>query len=147
MEYIYNWITKFWKELVIFTGKYMAWFVIYILPIHPFLITIYILIFFDLFTGIYKAITKKEKITSKRMRESVVKFVFYSIAVFISFQVDVTILSDSLLLLTKVVGGYIMYVEFASNIENISEITDKDIWKSVKDKVAAILTNKTDTKS
>lgn len=124
-----------------FASKYVLWLFIYITPIHSFLITIYILLFFDLITGIAKAMKTNDRITSKRMRDSVVKFIFYSIAVFISFQVDKTLLSDSSLILTKLVGGYIMLIEFQSNIENISSLTGVDIWMAVKEKVINYFTN------
>ena len=137
---MHNLINKQMQSFSAFAGKYVLWLFIYITPIHSFLITIYILLFFDLITGIAKAVKTNDRITSKRMRDSVVKFIFYSIAVFISFQVDKTLLSDSSLILTKLVGGYIMLIEFQSNIENISALTGVDIWMAVKEKVIAYFT-------
>jgi hypothetical protein len=113
----------------------------YTLPIHSFLVTIYILLFFDLVTGLTKAVKSGVPITSKRLRDSVLKFIFYSIATYISFQVDITILFDALIL-TKLVGGYIMLIEFQSNIENISEITGVNLWMLIKDKVLEIFNTK-----
>lgn len=133
------------KAFSVFATKYLLWLVVYITPIHSFLITIYILLFFDLVTGIAKAIKKNDKITSKRMRDSVVKLIFYSIAVFISYQVDRTLISDNGLILTKLTGGYIMLIEFQSNIENISSLTGVDIWMAVKDKIVHYFTNKLPT--
>lgn len=138
---MHNLINKQMQSFSDFASKYVLWLFIYITPIHSFLITIYILLFFDLITGIAKAMKTNDRITSKRMRESVVKFIFYSIAVFISFQVDKTLLSDSSLILTKLVGGYIMLIEFQSNIENISSLTGVDIWMAVKEKVINYFTN------
>lgn len=141
-----NMMTTTLREFMLFATKYMLWLIIYISPIHPFLITIFILLFFDLITGISKAIKNSERITSKRMRDSVIKMVFYSIAVFISFQVDKTLLSDSALILTKIIGGYIMLIEFQSNIENISDITGVNIWMALKDKIVDYFTIKTQPK-
>lgn len=138
---MHNLINKQMQSFSAFASKYVLWLFIYITPIHSFLITIYILLFFDLITGIAKAMKTNDRITSKRMRDSVVKFIFYSIAVFISFQVDKTLLSDSSLILTKLVGGYIMLIEFQSNIENISSLTGVDIWMAVKEKVINYFTN------
>lgn len=141
-----NLINKNMQSFSAFASKYVLWLFIYITPIHSFLITIYILLFFDLITGIAKAMKTNDRITSKKMRDSVVKFIFYSIAVFISFQVDKTLLSDSSLILTKLVGGYIMLIEFQSNIENISALTGVDIWMAVKEKVINYFTNDTKKK-
>ena len=136
-----NLINKNMQSFSAFASKYTLWLFVYISPIHAFLVTIYILLFFDLITGIAKAVKTNDRITSKRMRDSVVKFIFYSIAVFISFQVDKTLLSDSSLILTRLVGGYIMLIEFQSNIENISSLTGVDIWMAVKEKVINYFTN------
>jgi hypothetical protein len=130
-----QYLLQFLKNLWTFGSKYLIWFLLFITPIHPFLITIYILLFFDLITGISKAIKIKEPITSKRMRDSVLKFLFYSVAVYIGYQVDITLISKSALVLSKLVGGYIMLIEFQSNIENISVITGVDLWVMMKDKV------------
>jgi len=131
------------KSFLEFVSKYALWLLLYITPIHPFFVTISILLFFDLVTGITKAVKNSERITSRRMRDTIIKLVFYSIAVFISFQVDKTLISDSSLVLTKIVGGYIMLIEFQSNIENISEITGVNIWMAVKDKIVSYFNSKT----
>ena len=138
---MHNLINKQMQSFFTFASKYFLWLFIYITPIHSFLVTIYILLFFDLITGVALAIKLNNRITSKRMRDSVVKFIFYSIAVFISFQVDKTLLYESSLILTKLVGGYIMLIEFQSNIENISSLTGVDIWMAVKEKVINYFTN------
>jgi hypothetical protein len=128
-----------------YAAKLLVFCFAYTLPIHDFLLTIYILLFADLFTGISKAIKTSVPITSRRLRDSVLKFIFYSVATFISYQVDKTIFSDSSLILTKLVGGYIMLIEFQSNIENISEITGVNLWLMIRDKLMEVFNNKIKT--
>lgn len=139
-----NYLNLILKTLEQYGAKILIFCFAYTLPIHNFLLTIYILLAFDLITGITKAYKTNVTITSKRLRDSVLKFIFYSIATFISYQVDITILFDSLIL-TKLVGGYIMLIEFQSNIENISEITGVNLWMLIKDKVIEIFNTKLKT--
>lgn len=89
----------------------------------------------DLITGIAKALSLVEPITSKKMRLTLAKFVFYSFAVYAGFQVDITLISKTALVLSKMVGGFIMLIEFKSNVENVSIITGTDLWVLMKDKV------------
>jgi hypothetical protein len=139
---IMNYINHFFSGLWTFATKYSILFLVFLTPIHPLLYTIYILLIFDLITGVAKAVRSKEPITSKRMRDTIIKFVFYSIAVFIAFQVDITLFSAVALYLSKLVGGYIILIEFQSNIENISTITGVDLWMMIKDKVVAFFDTK-----
>ena len=137
-----NHLTTFFNGLWTFASKYFIYFLVFLTPIHPLLYTIYILLMFDLITGITKALRIKDPITSKRLRDSVIKFVFYSIAVYIAFQVDITLFSAAALYLSKLVGGYIILIEFQSNIENISTITGIDLWMMIKDKVMVFFDSK-----
>ena len=138
MQNLYN----FFNGLFSFAGKYLIYFLVFLTPIHPLLYTIYILLAFDLITGITKAVKSKEPITSKRMRDTIIKMVFYSIAVYIGYQVDITLFSKSALYLSKLVGGYVILIEFQSNIENISVITGVNLWMMIKDKVMSFFDTK-----
>lgn len=138
----YGYILQLLKQFLVFASKYGIWLIAYISPIHSFIVTIFILLTSDFVTGVTKAIRRNERITSKRMRDTVIKMVFYSIAVFISFQVDTTLLSDSTLVLTRIIGGFIMLIEFQSNIENISEITGVNIWVALKERILEYFTVK-----
>lgn len=139
---IMNNLTTFANGLISFAIKYFMIFLVFLTPIHPQLYTIYILVAFDLITGITKAYRNKEPITSKRMRDTVIKFIFYSVAVYIGFQVDITLFSKAALYLSKLVGGYIILIEFQSNIENISTITGVNLWMMIKDKVMGFFDSK-----
>jgi hypothetical protein len=60
----------------------------------------------------------------------------------IAFQVDITLFSKAALYLPKLVGGYIILIEFQSNIENISTITGIDLWLMIKDRVTDFFNTK-----
>ena len=140
-----NYLIKFCNGIWSFAGKYLLWFVVFITPIHQFLITIYILLFIDLITGIYsKVFINKERLTSKRLKDTVLKFIGYSLAVYIGFQVDITWFADKSLVLAKIVAGYIMLTEFQSAIENLSIITGIDLWLMIKAKASAFFKTKID---
>ncbi|GAA4907200.1 hypothetical protein GCM10023313_07520 [Mucilaginibacter defluvii] len=107
------------------------------------MITIYVLLLVDLITGIYcKVVIKREPFTSKRLKDTTVKFIGYSMAVFIGLMVDIAMLGDSALMLARIVAGYIMLTEFQSGIENISIITGTNLWVMIKDKVTELFNSK-----
>lgn len=114
-------------------------FLIYTLPIRERAIAILVLVLIDLVTGIAASITRSreaerrglvgEKITSRRMRDTVTKFIGYTIALISShiftthFGVDVVV----------VVSFYLAVVEFKSVMENLSIILKMDLYKTVSD--------------
>jgi len=143
---MYQLITNFFKSLPDYFTKMAGFIYLYLTPLHLNLITIYLLLFFDLITGLTKAIQAKQPITASKLTLTLSKFVFYSIALILAFQVDVTLFSSTALLLTHAVGYYITLIELKSNLENISTITKTDIWETLKDKISAIFKQKTDGK-
>jgi hypothetical protein len=74
--------TNLLKQLTIATIG--GWLLSKIIPISPFLIFTVILVFCDLVTGIIAAKNRKEKITSFKIRRTVVKIVLYFIAILLA---------------------------------------------------------------
>ena len=126
------------KQFCLYLLKIFAFLLIYITPIHQILITVYLLLSFDLVSGITKAIKLKQKITAAKLKLSVIKFVYYSLAIIAAFQIDTAMIHPDSLLLTRIIAGYITWVEFQSLIENVSLITGRNIWMEVKDRVIDI---------
>ena len=91
----------------------------------------------DLFTGLIKASKAKDKITSKRLSQTVTKLLMYYIAIICSHILDSQGLIGDLLpsKFTQIVTGFIMIVEFKSIIENISQILGLPIWEFIKSKI------------
>lgn len=125
--------------------KYCGLLYVYLSPLHVNLVTIYLLLLSDLISGITNAFKKEEKITAAKLVLTVYKFCFYTLVICLAFQVDVALFSASALVLTHLIGYYITLVEFKSNVENISSITNTDIWVAIKDKVGALFNSKTNT--
>lgn len=130
------------KQAFSYLMKGIAFVLIYITPIHSILITVYLLLAFDLFSGVGKAIKLKEMITASKLRLSIIKFVYYSLAIIAAYQIDKTMIGADSLLLTKIISGYISFTEFKSLIENISILTGRDIWIVVKDQVLTLFKTK-----
>lgn len=137
-----NFFTNFFKSAYDLGFKSLAWLFVYLTPLHVNLVTIYLLLFCDLVSGLTKAHKKGEPITANKLSMTVTKFIFYSIAIVIAFQVDIALFSSTALVLTHIVGYYITLIEFKSNIENISEITNTDLWSLIKDKVNELFNSK-----
>ncbi|MGF7075350.1 phage holin family protein [Mucilaginibacter sp. 3215] len=127
---------KFFDGLLAFGNKYLLWFLVFITPVHPFLYLIYTLLAFDFFTGIAKCKKLNEPLTSKRMRDTTIKFACYSVAVLASFFIEITFFPGTSLYLTKLIGGYITLTEFKSLLENVSVLTGIDLWTIVQAKVS-----------
>lgn len=126
------------KQFCIYLLKIFAFLLIYITPIHQILITVYLLLSFDLLSGITKAVKLKQKITAAKLKLSVIKFVYYSLAIIAAFQIDTAMIHPDSLLLTRIIAGYITWVEFQSLIENVSIITGRNIWLEVKDRLIEV---------
>lgn len=109
----------------------------YFSPISFIIHAVLILILFDFLTGVYASHKTKVKIVSNRFRNTIEKFVFYSVAILLShvFQVSFADWSN----LTMIVGGFIALTELFSIYENISTITKLDILSIVKEYLLNII--------
>lgn len=130
------------KQLGIYFLKLCTFILIYITPIHGILITVYLLLGLDLFSGISKSIKIGEKITASKLSLSIIKFVYYSVAMIAAFQIDTVMIAPDSLLLTRIIAGYITMTEFKSLIENVSVLTGIDIWIAIKNKVVELFNSK-----
>jgi phage-related holin len=117
--------------------KYFAILIAYLIfffsPIVAILIATGVLVFTDLFTGVFAAARRGEKVDSKKMARSVSKIIFYFTAIILSRMME-TVFFPSIPI-ASITSGYIALIEFKSNIENISSITGLDIWKALIDKI------------
>lgn len=116
-------------------------FIAYFSPIHLVIHCVLILILFDFLTGVYASNRNKEKIVSNRFRNTIEKFVFYTVAIMLShiFQVSFADWSN----LTNIVAGFIALTELLSIYENVRKITKLDIASKVKEYIINIFKNKT----
>lgn len=117
-----NWITN--KLTII-----LSWITIYFAPVYPLIAAIGFFVFADFVTGIQAAKKRGEKITSSKMKNTVVKFGAYGIAVVTSFLIEKHFL-DGLPAL-KIISGLIAFIEVKSINENIRDITGKNLFDEV----------------
>lgn len=100
-------------------------------PIQGVIITVGILIFGDMFTGVWAAYKRKEPITSAALRRSVTKMAVFQFAVLSGYLLEVYLLGG-LLPVAKLVAGVVGLVEFKSVLENAKEITGLDFSSVIK---------------
>lgn len=103
----------------------------YFSPIATLIYVVLLFIFIDFLTGMYASYKRKEPIISNKLRKTIEKFVFYSLAIVCShiFQTEIM----DFISLTNVVAGFITSIELISIYENIRSITGLDLVKQVKD--------------
>lgn len=131
MRFLY---TDFWAG---FISAAAGWAVSFVMPVLPFLIFAVILVLADLFSGLWAAKKRKEKIHSTGLRRTVEKLVFYFIAILLSEGMKTVFMPH--VPVTYIVAFAIALTEFQSNIENIETITGVHIWKFVKQRLLAVL--------
>lgn len=111
-----------------------GWGAAFIAPLWGFLIITAVLVIADFITGIAAAIYRKERISSRGMRNTVVKIVLYFIAILLS-EGMVVVFNIPAHILTYSVAFVIAVTEFRSNIENIESATGTSIWSAIKNLV------------
>lgn len=126
-----NWMKKIdWITILTSVGSLLAsTYLQYIFPIQNFLIGIFILVMLDLYTGIKAAKKREEVINSKGLRKSVIKIRDYFIAILAANTLQEIWLAALPVVYT--VSLYIAIVEFRSNLENISILTDTNLVEKV----------------
>lgn len=117
--------------LKLFIIKFFASLILIFAPLSSIAFALGFLIVLDFLTGLYKAFRLKEKITSRRMSESISKIFLYEIAIVAGFVAETYILQG--LPLTKIISGFIALTELKSVSENIFEITKIDFYKKILD--------------
>ncbi len=109
----------------------MAW--AFVTPVHTLMLVVGALVLFDMITGIAKAISIGEKITSNRMRHTITKGMAYQIAVLTGFFLDYAMGME--MTASRVIAGVVAVVEAKSVLENVEAMTGTSIWGSVVDKL------------
>lgn len=107
-----------------------------LIPIKAVIITVGIVVFADLFTGILAAIKRKEKITSAGLSRTVAKMAVYQTVIITGYLIQVNLIAN-MLPLVNIVGSVIGLVEFKSLIENANFILGDDLFREVIKKLAS----------
>lgn len=109
-------------------------------PIALFILLIMVLLVFDFKVGVAAARCRGERISTEGWRRTIVKFVYYSIAVISARGIEYVFFTDVDLYFTEIEVVKITYavalaicsIEFKSILDNIAEITGLNLWGSVK---------------
>jgi Na+/alanine symporter len=117
----------------------VSWLLSFIMPVMPFLVFTTILVFADLHTGIKAAEFRKEEIRSHGLRRTISKIVLYFIAILLSEGMKMVFHFPSWADVSFLIAGLIAVTEFKSNLENISEYTQKDYWGEIARRLPNVL--------
>lgn len=100
----------------------------YFLPIGGIFEVLLIVCGLDLVTGLYASYLNKEPISSRRLRQSVVKLLCYMGAIVTLFKAENEFLGGVEIASYKFIAGFIFLVEFISVLENMAVITGNKIF-------------------
>lgn len=128
--------TKVPMKVLEYVGGLFAALVLLLAPIHPVIISVGVLIFADAFIGIWAAYKRGERISSKRMGDSIVKMLVYQLVLISGYLVQTYLLSD-FIPVVKLAAGYIGMVELKSLLENASTILGRDVFKEIISKLGS----------
>jgi len=100
-------------------------------PIAPVIFTVVGLVIADFVTGVYASVKVNERITSRRMSETVSKLILMSIGIISAYFAETYIIPE--VPLVKVLAGFVALVELQSIFENAFKATGKDVFKNLKE--------------
>ena len=113
-----------------FWGKLAILFVSYFTPIKEIVHVMLIFLAMDTISGIWASLKGGDKLQSSKLRTTVYKFLWYTVAVMLSLMMEKTF-GFSWTRLAALVGGFICSVELVSIFENISKITGDPIFARI----------------
>lgn len=117
-----NWL---FSKLLLF----IAWIIIYISPLIPFMIIVTCFVIIDYFVGIQAAKKQEIPITSRRRKDSITKTLGYQATLMTAYLVERTFLPMFPVL--KLMAGFIAYVEVTSIDEKVKVLTGKSFLKQI----------------
>jgi len=110
-----------------------AWACAFIMPVYPFIAMAVALIVVDFVTGIRKALSIGDKITSRGIARTVNKFLLYPSAILLCEGMERVFFDNSSIVpLTYIVASFICATEFKSVLENIGAVTGVDAWQAAR---------------
>ena len=113
-----------------FFNKVMIVFISYFTPIAGMVHVMLIFLLLDTISGIWASLKSGEKLESNKLRRSVYKFLWYTIAVMASWMMEKTF-KMSWSNLAGIIAGFICFVELKSIFENITKITNEPVFMRI----------------
>ena len=113
-----------------FCTKVAILFVAYFTPISEMIHVMLIFLLIDTVSGIWASLKAGQKIESHKLRKTVFKFLWYTIAVMIAWMMEHTF-NISWSSLASLTAGFICFIELKSVFENITLITGDPIFMRI----------------
>jgi len=111
-------------------AKLVVLLISYFAPVKDIVHVLLIFIAIDFLSGLWAARKRGEKLESRKFRKTLTKFLWYTVALILSFMMEKTFhLSWSNL--SGIVGGFICFIELKSIFENITHITGEPVFLKV----------------
>ena len=102
----------------------------YFCPIREVVHVLLIFLGIDFISGIWASVKEGNHVKSYKLRRTVYKFIWYTVAVMAAYMMEITFhLAWSRM--ANITGGVICIVELTSIFENISRITGEPIFKII----------------
>jgi phage-related holin len=108
-------------------SKIMILIIAYFTPIKEMVNVMLIFLLIDLISGIWAAVKEKQQIQSAKLRRSITKFLWYTVAVMVAFMMETTF-NLTWTNLANIIAGFICIVELISIFENITRITREPLF-------------------
>ncbi len=120
-------LTKIWTTINLnwFVSILLA-IISYFEPIHMMLGVVIFAVFTDTLTGILASLKQKRKITSWRLRDTVIKLLTYILLIMLMYALDTECLY-SFIPLQNIISGFIIFAEAVSIAENTDIISNKKL--------------------
>lgn len=103
-------------------------FISYFTPISEMIHVMLIFLALDTISGIWASLKEGEKLQSNKLRKTVYKFLWYTVAVMLSWMMEKTFSVMDWTNLASIVAGFICFVELKSVFENITRITGDPLF-------------------
>ncbi len=116
-------ISSLWSKLAIL-------FVAYFTPIAEMVHVMLIFLALDTVSGIWASVKEGGRIESNKLRKTVFKFLWYTIAVMVAWMMEHTF-HLSWANIACLTAGFICFVELKSIFENITRITNEPVFKRI----------------
>lgn len=107
--------------------QFFVMIIAYFTPVREIIHVMLIFLAIDTISGIWASLKAREKFESKKLRKTINKFLWYTIAVMLAWMMERTF-SLNWTYLTNIIGGFICFVELKSIFENITRITDEPVF-------------------
>lgn len=103
----------------------------FFLPLKPLLLGALVLVVVDMWTGIRAAKARGEKIRSRSIYRTGIKFRDYALLIIVGHVMSIMFFKENPIDFATIASMFIAYTEFRSFCENMYDITKNDFWNKI----------------